>query len=161
MAFELGGYVIKFAVFIAVTLTLFWLLKIPVSFNTTPLHLSVALVSFLLAYLLSFSSALLVGSVAFFITETTGITNLFEMLSSLATGKIFPLTFFPIAIQQLIAYTPFASMIYFPAQVIVGSLRPDQLQSGLITQLLWLIIIATSWLFVWRAGIRKFSAVGL
>lgn len=161
LSWELAWHVVKFITFASAVFIIITISGLRITFATGFTNIVAALISFFLAYILSFSFSILIGSVAFFITETTGITNLFEMLSDLITGKIFPLTFFPLVAEKIISFTPFASMVYFPSQAALGNLHLPELLGGILTQLFWIIVLISLYQITWKRGIAKFSGVGL
>ena len=158
---EVAWHVVKFAVFAVPLLAIIYLGGFRVEFTSEPTLLLIAVFAFLLSYVLSFTLSMLIGSLAFLITETTGITNLYDVLIELFTGKLFPLAFFPILIQQILTVTPFKYLIAFPAEALLGQHDINGLMAGIGMQLLWILAVFTLYHLNWKRGIRKFSAVGL
>jgi ABC-2 type transport system permease protein len=55
---------------------------------------------------------------------------------------------------------PFQLFKYFPVQIILGRLSQTEIISGYLTGIIWLVIALLSFLWIWRRGVKKFSAVG-
>lgn len=113
------------------------------------------------SYLISFFLSATIGFSAFFITETSGIENGYEAVIELVSGKLLPLAFFPPVILNLIQLLPFGYIVYFPSQVLIGKIVGHDYATGLMVQILWVIVTYCLARFVWNRGIKKFSAVGL
>jgi ABC-2 type transport system permease protein len=50
--------------------------------------------------------------------------------------------------------------LYFPIQLILGKLPPETIARNFGLDVVWLIISFILFSFVWRAGVKQFSAVG-
>jgi ABC-2 type transport system permease protein len=117
--------------------------------------------SLIMSYLISFFLSMIVGLLAFFITETNGLENLLEAVTELFSGKIVPLTFFPSTILTFIRFLPFGYIVYFPSQILTGKVSENNLVSGFFIQFTWVVILYLVTKLVWKLGVKKFSAVGL
>jgi ABC-2 type transport system permease protein len=51
-------------------------------------------------------------------------------------------------------------MVGFPVEVLVGQLAAGELVVGFAMQLGWLLVAVGLYQFVWRSGLRRYSAVG-
>jgi ABC-type uncharacterized transport system permease subunit len=51
-------------------------------------------------------------------------------------------------------------MLWAPAEILRGGLRPDQAMLVLAAQGVWLLVSWLAFVLVWRLGLRQFSAVG-
>ena len=69
-----------------------------------------------------------------------------------------PLTAFPPAVRALAQWTPFPYLIDFPARVLAG--QPVDLMAGFGAQLAWIALLLPLVLLLWRAGVRRYSAMG-
>jgi ABC-2 type transport system permease protein len=69
-----------------------------------------------------------------------------------------PLTAFPPAVRALAQWTPFPYLIDFPARVLAG--QPVDLLAGFGAQLAWIALLLPLVLLLWRAGVRRYSAMG-
>ncbi len=54
---------------------------------------------------------------------------------------------------------PFQWTFSFPIEVLVGDLPPGRLAAGLAAQALWTAAGALAVALVWRAGVRRYTAV--
>jgi ABC-2 type transport system permease protein len=74
------------------------------------------------------------------------------------SGLVAPLSTFPPAMQRLAAATPFPSMVAFPAGLLAG--EPLDIVTGFSRTLAWCALLLPIALLLWRAGIRRYSAMG-
>lgn len=155
ISWELGWYVIKFV-----------LLLLPLGFlflNFQPqININIfALISLIFSYLLSYCFSMIIGLTAFHTTETTGITNLYWMLTELFTGKVFPITLFALSVQKILNFLPFKYMVYFPVQIAIGKLSATEITRGLLMQFFWIVGLYLLARLIWKRGVKKFSGIGL
>ena len=75
-------------------------------------------------------------------------------------GQLFPLALLPAGLQRLVSFTPFPSIISFPVGVMAGTLAANEVVAGLAIQVLWAAIFIGAHRLLWRAGLRRYGAVG-
>ena len=78
----------------------------------------------------------------------------------LLSGRLVPLTLMPPWVQSVADFLPFKWTFGYPIEALVGQLSTAQLLSGLAMQALWIVVGALAVKVVWRAGVRRYSAVG-
>jgi ABC-2 type transport system permease protein len=66
----------------------------------------------------------------------------------------------PPLIQQAADFLPFQFFIYFPIQIILGYVSPQEYLQKFTLGLIWLLFAFFLFRQVWRAGLKRFSAVG-
>jgi ABC-2 type transport system permease protein len=110
----------------------------------------------LLQFFLSYAMALL----AFWILEISTFIFILFAFEYLASGHLFPLDMLPPALQHLLAFTPFPSMLYAPIGIYMGKISGNGLALGLFTQLFWVLLMYGFARFMWRRGIKHYSAFG-
>lgn len=114
----------------------------------------------LLAALMRILAEWTLAMAAFWTTRVGGINQVYFVILTFMSGTIAPLALFPTAVRQAAYLLPFRWMIYFPIEVALGRLSPQQVFQGLAVQLAWIILIIVLLNRVWRVGVRRFSAVG-
>jgi ABC-2 type transport system permease protein len=110
----------------------------------------------LLQFFLSYSMALL----AFWVLEISTFIFILFAFEYLASGHLFPLDMLPPALQHVLAFTPFPSMLYIPISIYMGKISGNGIALGLFTQLFWVLMMYALARFMWRRGIKKYSAFG-
>lgn len=114
------------------------------------------LLAFAMRFLLEWTLALS----AFWITRTGAVTQMYSVMVLFLSGQFAPLELFPYPIRVAAGLLPFRWMISFPVELILGRLTPAEVWIGLTAQVVWLVFILALFKFVWRAGVRIYSAVG-
>ena len=61
-------------------------------------------------------------------------------------------------IRRLAEWTPFPWTLRFPASLLAG--EPLAIAPGLAVQLAWIALLSPVLLLLWRAGVRRYSAMG-
>jgi ABC-2 type transport system permease protein len=125
-----------------------------------PLQLAMLPISLVLAWLLTFVFLFALGTASFWITQTFAIVNLYFGLFSLFSGYLLPLELLPGGFARVAAYLPFRFMLSAPVELMTRSLDRERIFELLAGQLGWAIAILAIALAMWRAGVRKFEAVG-
>jgi len=110
----------------------------------------------LLQFFLSYSMAML----AFWVLEISTFIFILFAFEYLASGHLFPLDMLPPALQHALWFTPFPSMLYVPIGIYMGKLNGNGIALGLLTQLFWVLMMYALARFMWRRGIRHYSAFG-
>jgi ABC-2 type transport system permease protein len=74
------------------------------------------------------------------------------------SGLVAPLEVFPEGVRRLALWTPFPHMIAVPAQLLAG--LPVDLGFSLRVMALWGALLLPLTMLLWRAGLRRYSAMG-
>jgi ABC-2 type transport system permease protein len=110
----------------------------------------------LLQFFLSYSMALL----AFWVLEISTFIFILFAFEYLASGHLFPLDMLPLPLQHALAFTPFPSMLYAPIGIYMGKIAGNGVGLALLTQLFWVLAMYALARFMWRRGIKHYSAFG-
>lgn len=113
-------------------------------------------VGFLFEFFLQYT----IATMAFWTTQARRIFDIFFFMKSLLGGFVVPLALLPPAVQTLAKWLPFQSSIALPAEILIGTATPERVFNGLAISMFWLIGLVILSRFVWRRGLRSFSAVG-
>ena len=119
-----------------------------------------AIPAILLGFIVNFLLTGAVSSIAFWTTRVYSINEFYFALFVLFSGQFVPLQLMPKAIQVIARYLPFQLQIYFPIQLIQNNLSPAEILQGFLIGFLWLGVVILLFKWVWRAGVKRFSAVG-
>ena len=109
---------------------------------------------------LQFSIAFLTGLAAFWFLEVGSIVFMLYSLEFLAGGHVFPLDLLPEPWRTLALATPFGYEYFFPAAVLVGRISGPALWHGFLWQGMWVAVFLGLSAFVWKLGLRRYTAVG-
>jgi viologen exporter family transport system permease protein len=128
--------------------------------STDPVQLVLLVPSILFAWLITFAFMFAIGALAFFLTQTIAIANLYFGLYSLFSGYMLPLELLPHPIAVVAAWLPFRFMLSVPVELMTKSLDGAHLARLLGGQAAWTAITLAAALGLWRAGVKRFEAVG-
>jgi ABC-2 type transport system permease protein len=117
-------------------------------------------ISLLLTALLQFFISYAMAMLAFWLLEISTFIFILFAFEYLASGHLFPLEILPPALREALYFTPFPYQLYFPIAIYLGKTAGPDLWRGLACQILW---VAAAYFFarwMWRRGIKKYSAFG-
>jgi ABC-2 type transport system permease protein len=60
----------------------------------------------------------------------------------------------------VLAWLPFAAVLDIPVQILLGKIAAGGIILGFAKQIGWIIILTGLRQVMWRAGLKRFSAVG-
>ena len=116
------------------------------------------------AVVLGFATGFLIGAsitcVAFWTTRVWALYEFYWGVVVLFSGQFVPLELMPQVIQNAARFLPFQLYKYFPIQIILGKLSTVEIIQGYMIGVAWLVISLFIFRWMWRSGVKKFSAVG-
>lgn len=148
------------AIFGAIIFTSIILLGIKFPLVSTPPQILLALCILILGYILTFIYKMIIGLSAFWMTDYSGLHNMEAITFILLGGFIIPLDLLPSAIRPIALGQPIAYMIYYPVISLQGMLSLDELVRIISTQIIWIVVGALAYQYLWHRGLRRFTAVG-
>lgn len=116
--------------------------------------------SLLGAWLINFSIMAVIGSLAFFLSSSTSVFELWLMTFMLLSGYVVPLELFPGWVRTVAEMLPFRYTLGFPVEVVIGVMPLDQALGNLFVQWAYAGASLVLALVVFRAGVRRFGAFG-
>jgi ABC-2 type transport system permease protein len=116
--------------------------------------------SLFLGFLIGFFFEATIGMAGFWLLEVTSFLYIVNTLNFFVSGHMFPLDLLPDFWAGLLKALPFQYMAYFPSAVFLGKIQGMDLAFGLLAELAWVaaFFLASRWLF--RVGLRRYSAFG-
>jgi ABC-2 type transport system permease protein len=128
--------------------------------QVVPWALAAAIPAVALAFMVRFLLEWTLALVAFWTTRVNAINQMYFVVVLFLSGQVAPLTLFPHAVQNIASLLPFRWMISFPVELILGNLTPGEMLMGFAAQAAWLAVCLLFVRVAWRAGTRRYSAVG-
>lgn len=122
--------------------------------------LLLAIPAVILGFGISFLFGAIITCIAFWTTRVYALNEFYDALFLLFGGVFVPLDLMPPLVQQVAQFLPFQARVYFPIQLILGRLTPEQIARNFAMDVLWLLIGLGLFNLVWRQGVKRFSAVG-
>jgi ABC-2 type transport system permease protein len=129
-------------------------------FRTTPAHLILFVPSVLLGAALSFISGWVLATTAFWTTRVHAVSTLWDRGVFIFAGMIAPIALLPGALQTLSLVLPFGYMLGVPAEILRGGVDVPTALMLMAGQGIWLLVFYVALHYVWRAGVRRYTAVG-
>ena len=112
--------------------------------------------AWVLRWLLEYTLAL----AAFWTTRVTALNELYYGLFWFLAGQVAPNALLPGAVQRAAELLPFRYTVGFPVELLLGRLEGVQIAWGFTAQLVWIALAFGGYRLFWRAGLRRYSAVG-
>lgn len=129
-----------------------------------PSSLILTVISVILAFLMNFFVNYSLGTLSFWFVRSEGVRAVWNLISSLFSGALIPLVFFPEWLQKLQFFLPFQYTMYVPAMVFTGSYTLGGISLDL-PSVIGLQAAAVLFAFVvsevlYRVSIKRFTGVG-
>jgi len=159
LVYNLGFKALTMLALIPVWLVLCLLFR-PDFSGVTPLSLLMAVPAVVLGFAISFLMGASITCAAFWTTRVYALSEFFYAFTLRFAGQFVPLTLMPPIIQQIASVLPFQMLIYFPVQLILGKLPPEEILRGFLLGGIWFGVLLALFQLVWRSGLKRFSAVG-
>lgn len=158
----LGG---KIPQIVIVTLILFIILALIKFFMHMEVEITIVriVVFFLvvaLSIIMNFFIFYCLSTFSFWFLEVWGIFYTFSLLSSIASGGIFPLDMFGGTINKILNFLPFKYIVFFPINVINGKLPWEEIVNGIQMQFAWIFALFILSKLLWHKGMQRFESVG-
>jgi len=125
-----------------------------------PLQLVLLVPSIALAWLITFSLQFTLGALAFFVTKTMALLNLYFLMFSLFSGYLLPQDLLPGWIASAAEVLPFRYTLGVPVELMTHELDGGRVAALMLYQLAWAAVSLAMALWAWRRGVKRYEAVG-
>jgi len=141
---------------------LYLILKPPFYFQENLLTILLFLVSIGIAMYIFFLILFIVSAIPFWAPEMGwgGHFLVTVILVEFLSGSLFPLDILPVSLQNILNFTPFPYLVFFPIQVYLGKITGLLLFKGIAISLVWIVFL---WLImnkIWEKGLKAYQAYG-
>lgn len=119
--------------------------------------------SLALAWAITFALMLAIGSLAFFFDKSMAVMDVYFGVFAVFSGYLLPLTALPHWLDDIARYLPFRYVLSAPIELIMNPLPGAHAASAaelVGAQAGWAVVMGAIALTLWRAGVRRFEAVG-
>jgi ABC-2 type transport system permease protein len=114
----------------------------------------------LCAFLLRFAIQYTISLGCFWTERASSIEMVTFLFYMFLGGALAPLDFFPAPMREVIMYTPFPYLIWFPSRLLLGGVDGAAVLRAFVTMGAWFAACVVVNRLLWRAGLRRFSAMG-
>ncbi len=158
VADNLAYKLLTLVILVPIWLVMIWYTQ-PVFETTTRdllLGVPVVLMASIINYLWGYNLALL----SFRLTRMDAIGQCWFGAGLFFGGRLAPLPIMPEAVQWIANGLPFKWVIWFPCEAVMGRLSAETVYRGMGHQMLWLALGLVAFGWLWRRGVRHYTAVG-
>ena len=121
-------------------------------------NIFLGLIAIALAFILRFAIQYTFAMLAFWTERASAIQQFWFLFYVFLSGTIAPLEVFPDAVRQIVEWTPFPYMMYFPAILLMG--LPVDFSRSILIMFGWTIIFIVLNRWLWRKGLKQYSGMG-
>ena len=112
--------------------------------------------TFLMRFCVQYAFAML----AFWTERAHSVEQLWYLPYLFLSGLLIPIDFLPEGMRAFLYYTPFPYLIDFPSKALMGVLSPSEFLAGCGMTAAWGLIFFLIHRWLWRLGLRHYSAMG-
>ena len=159
LVYNLAFKALTFLVLIPIWLGLYLLFR-PDFSAVTGANVLLAVPAVVLGFATNFLLGAIITCVAFWTTRVYSLSEFIYGFVMLLGGTFVPLDLLPDAAQRIAHLLPFQLFLYFPIQLILGRLTPAEIGWNFTLQGIWLVLTVVGFHYMWREGVKRFSAVG-
>ena len=113
------------------------------------------ILSMILSSILMTSLVLLYHVICLFTLDEKGIVNIFMVMSDVLSGLVIPIPFFPKYLQNISNILPFRYIGDFPFRLYVGNISINEGLTGILIQIIWIIILVIIGRFIIKKALKK------
>ncbi len=117
-------------------------------------------VSILGAWLITFSSMAMVGTLGLFFESSLAAYDLWLGLYFIFSGYLMPLELLPAWLLFLVRLSPFPYVLSFPVETVMGLHSRAQALESLGIQWAYVVVFVAGALLLWHRGLRRYAAYG-
>ncbi len=139
---------------------LWWIFRDAVALPANPGTWLLFVVSVVAAAVMVVALDIIVGALAFWIDDITGIDRARALLMMVFRGQLVPLALMPAWSQGAIDVQPFRFTLSFSLELLLGGLSSSQVAVGMALQLLYPALTVLAAIWIWRRGLRAYAAAG-
>lgn len=110
---------------------------------------------------LSFLFAYSIGLIAFWSREAHGPRFLYDWIVQFSSGAFFPLSILQPTIFRIVAFLPFSSFVFIPAQIYLEQILFSHIVYSFALVLLWIIFGSVGVYILWKRGLTRYTGDGI
>lgn len=120
----------------------------------------ILLLSLVGAWLITFATAICVGTLTFWMESQSGPFLLWQGVFAVLSGYLFPVSLLPGWAQSLSLWFPFYYSLGFPVEISLGQLEPSLQLTRLAIQWGFGLVLTGAAIGMFRMGVKRFEAFG-
>lgn len=119
------------------------------------------IIALILAVILTYFINVIISLLVFWLTEIDGLFFMKEIIIDLLSGKTFPIDIMPIGVFTVLSFLPFSYCTYFPISILINNKSYSEIGTGIIFQIVWIIITFLLVKIIWKMGIKRYEGTGM
>jgi ABC-2 type transport system permease protein len=127
---------------------------------TDPAVYGWTVLSFVLALLMNCQLNFLVGCLAFYLKNITGVIRAKHISMDFLSGVLVPFSFFPDWFQTVVAWLPFQGLSYVPVTIYLEKRTGPELAEALLLQAAWALGMFLLGRWLWNRALRQVTLQG-
>ena len=139
---------------------IFFLMRHYFSHVPTLVEAGAFIVSLVTAFCIGILFCFMIGTLAFWFVEISTFLFVVMMIEFFLSGQMIPLNILPQSMQPLLMLSPFGYEGYWPCSILMGKVPASQLPQVLGIGFLWVGVFYLMGQLLWKAGLKRYSAVG-
>jgi ABC-2 type transport system permease protein len=125
-----------------------------------PIYIPFVIIIFTLGYFISFTFKLSIAYLSFWFKDMRGFYELMTILSIIFSGAVMPLDWYPQGMRTAAHFLPFAYSHYYPIMTFLKPYNALDFLNIIFFQGVWLCMLLLLNRYLWKQGIKEFTAVG-
>ncbi len=101
----------------------------------------------------------IIGLFAFWIDETWSLNVSFRFITAFLSGAFIPLDLYPELLKNILIWTPFPYLVYFPVKILMGDEVPILFCVSILS--VWTLILIFIALWAWKKGLKLYTGAGI
>lgn len=126
----------------------------------SPDRIALSLVSIVLSFFIYVFFDYCFGMLAFVTTYIFGMNVIKNAALNFLTGKLIPISFFPVFVQEIFSFLPFTAMTYVPVMIYLGKYSGTEVLWQLGKQALWVVILYLIGSILWKKIEKRIVILG-
>jgi ABC-2 type transport system permease protein len=160
IANNIGEKIIKLPLLLPILLLIAFFFRADLQLPADPWRWLGFLCCLPLAAVIAFLLDLVIGLLAFWITDVDGLVRVKVLVSAFLAGQIVPLALFPPSMAGFLEAQPFRYTLSFPLELLTGNLSAEAVGRGLLWQIGYCVGLWALYELMWRRGLRAYVATG-
>ncbi|MCD1259366.1 ABC-2 family transporter protein [Paenibacillus athensensis] len=156
----LGQKIVYFTMTLLLIGVILFILNVYLDLHLAGRNMLLFIATLVLSVLLNFLIFYIISITAFWLGEVTALFEALRIFILVLSGGMFPLDIFGASAVKVLSALPFSYLIYFPVNVLNGKIPLEEIAYGIAVQAIWIIILTLSSSLIWRAGTKKYIAIG-
>ncbi|GEM_PF-2510643 len=111
--------------------------------------------------MVAFLFGTIIGLISFFTTEGGWLKHFWWMLTTIASGYLIPIQFFPSGLQHILSFTPFPLILQTPIFTLLNRMSVSEIVFQLFVGLIWIIGLSVAVYALWHNGSKRFDSIGI